>query len=72
MQSSFTRVSLEDVLRADADGMPVFRKCFENEILLSFFDDDGAYAFHQWWVEHGAAAFGEWLIQQEEYQHLMR
>lgn len=30
----FERVDLGNVLRADADGMPVFRRCFEHETLM--------------------------------------
>lgn len=69
---TFQRVSLDDVLRADADGMPVFRRCFENEILLSFLDDDGAYAFAEWWYMHGADAFGQWVEENPDYSHLVR
>lgn len=62
----FERVDLEDVLRADADGMPVFRRCFEHEIMMSFFDDSGAEAFREWWSNWGDAHFGAfyayWLI----------
>jgi hypothetical protein len=56
----FTRVTLERELRADADGCPVFRRCHEHEILMSFLDDDGAYAFAAWWHDQGAEGFGTW------------
>ena len=63
----FTRVRLDDELRADADGMPVFRKCFENEVLMSFFDDDKCVAFKEWWEDIGSKKFGGWLIAHPEY-----
>lgn len=62
----FERVSLDDVLRADADGMPVFRRCFENEILLSFWDDSGAYGFSEWWQDQGAELFNAWMLKSED------
>ena len=61
----FDRVDLEDELRANADGMPVFRKCFEHEILLSFYDDDGAYGFRDWWYEEGSAVFYKYMEKEE-------
>lgn len=69
----FERVDLNHELRADADGMPVFRRCFENEILLSFYDDDGAYGFEEWWEEKGSELFGEWMNTHEnlDYRRLM-
>lgn len=57
----FTRVSLDHELRADADGMPVFRKCFEHEILMSFYSDDGAYQFEDWWNDKGSELFFDYL-----------
>jgi len=60
----FERVDLEDVLRANADGMPIFRKCFEHEILLSFYDDDGAYGFNNWWFEEGSVLFYDYMKKQ--------
>lgn len=57
----FTRVRLDDVLRADADGMPIFRRCFGHEIMLTFFDDDGAINFREWWEDKGAKQFYEWI-----------
>ena len=62
----FTRVDLEDVLRAYADGMPIFRKCFEHETLMSFYDDDGNYQFREWWEVEGRYLFNNWLNQQED------
>ena len=60
--TSFNRVDLETELRADSDGMPVFRQCFDHERLMSFYDDDGAYEFETWWNETGRVLFGEHLI----------
>ena len=45
----------------DADGNPIFRRCFPHERLLAFLDDHGAEAFDQWWVEIGEQLFGQWL-----------
>lgn len=61
MDKKFERVSLDNVLRADADGMPVFRNCFENEILMSFYDDEGAYEFSDWWRIEGSRFFQRYL-----------
>ena len=61
MIKKFERVDLDKVLRADADGMPVFRNCFENEILMSFYDDDGAYGFEDWWHKEGSAIFYDYM-----------
>lgn len=30
----------------------------EHEILMSFNDDDGAYAFDAWWADEGSEVFG--------------
>lgn len=57
----FTDVELSNELRADADGMPVFRRCFEHETLMSFNSDDGNYAFNNWWQQQGSILFGLWL-----------
>ena len=61
MDKKFNRVNLDKVLRADADGMPVFRECFENEILMSFYDDDGAYGFEDWWFIEGSTIFRDYM-----------
>jgi hypothetical protein len=61
MDEKFKRVNLDKVLRADADGMPVFRNCFEHEILMNFYDDDGAYEFEDWWNLEGSALFYKYL-----------
>jgi len=63
MDKIFTRVNLDHVLRADADGMPVFRKCFEHEILMSFYDDQGSYEFEEWWNSMGNQLFAQYLIE---------
>lgn len=67
----FTRVDLEDVLRADCDGMPVFRECFEHETLMSFYDDAGNYAFQEWWNEAGSELFAEWCSNHPDYVWLL-
>lgn len=70
--SNFKRVSLETKLRANTDGMPVFRDCYEHETLMSFFDDDGNYAFNEWWSEEGSELFNKWVKKNDEYSHLTR
>jgi hypothetical protein len=62
----FKRVNLDDVLRADADGMPVFRRCFLHEILLSFYDDAGAESFREWWDAQGAELLSAWMLKSED------
>jgi hypothetical protein len=57
----FERVVLDNKLRANTDGMPVFRECMDNETLMSFFDDEGNYAFNEYWSNLGAEHFNEWL-----------
>lgn len=64
--AKFTRVTLSNELRADTDGMPVFRKCFPHETLLSFYDDSGNEAFNDWWNEIGNELFGEWFEDNKE------
>jgi len=64
----FTRVSLQKELCADADGMPVFRKCFDHEILLSFDDDSGAAAFEEWWNSAGAQNMYNWMKRHDVYK----
>jgi len=59
--NKFIRVTLDDVLKSDSNGMPVFRKCFEHETLLSFYDDSGNYAFKDWWDVEGSLIFNEWF-----------
>ena len=66
----FTRVSLEKELKADAEGWPVFRRCFEHEILLSFYDDAGAYSFDEWWRDAGAEQFNAWLRNSKKWNSL--
>ena len=61
MNKKFDRVDLENVLRANTDGMPVFRDCFEHEILMSFYDDDGAYGFSDWWNLEGSVIFNDYM-----------
>mgnify|MGYP001573322396 CR=1 FL=1 len=62
MRYDFKRVDLDKELRADSDGRPVFRECLEHEILLSFYDDDGAYAFETWWTLEGSQVFANWIV----------
>lgn len=57
----FERVTLDNELRANTDGMPVFRKCMDNETLMSFFDDGANCAFVEYWNSKGAEHFNEWL-----------
>jgi len=59
--AKYDKVNLEEYLRADADGMPIFRRCFDHEILMSFINDLGAEAFDSWWYEEGAELFNNWL-----------
>jgi len=66
----FKRVDLENDLRADADGMPVFRKCFDHEVLMNFYDDDGCYAFKEWWEKIGAVLFNRWSLVHDEWKHI--
>jgi len=33
----------------------------ENEVLMSFLNDDDASAFREWWDEHGTYAFKKWF-----------
>ena len=71
MSKLFKYMDIENVLRADADGRPVFRPCHEFEVLLSFHDDLGAEAWDAWWHTEGLQAFSAWLLQSEEYSCLM-
>ena len=66
--NKFTRVTLDRELHADADGYPVFRQCFEHEILMSFDDDSGAYAFTEWWEDVGANQLYDWMSKHSEYK----
>jgi hypothetical protein len=43
----------------------------EHEILLSFHDDDGAIAFHEWWRERGGEEFAEWCSHFSDWQHVV-
>jgi len=70
MADKFTRVTLDRELRSNSDGMPVFRNCFEHETLMSFWDDDGNYAFQEWWNEEGATQFMNYCKSKEEWKHL--
>lgn len=60
MKTKFDRVELATELRSNSDGCPVFRKCHEHETLMSFYDDDGNYAFVEWWHEIGSQLFNQY------------
>ena len=62
MLYDFKRVDLDKEIRADANGRPVIRECAEHEILMSFYDDDGAYSFEEWWVLEGSQVFAEYIV----------
>jgi hypothetical protein len=42
----------------------------DNDVLLSFYDDDGAYKFNDWWYEEGSELFLKWLVD-NDYTHLL-
>jgi len=42
----------------------------ENEALMSFVDDERAYAFLEWWDRKGAELFNEWLKDSICWSHL--
>lgn len=58
----FERVSLKDTREIHFA---------EHEILLSFYDDTGAIAFHEWWYEEGAEIFGKWIIEGDEFREAL-
>lgn len=37
----------------------------EHEVLMAFNGDSDALAFHEWWEDKGAVAFGKWLKKRE-------
>ena len=55
----FKQVCLDRELRADADGMPVFRRCFQHEVMMTFNDDSGAEGFREWWEDKGNEIFAD-------------
>lgn len=57
----FSDVDLSRDIKADADGCPLIRKCFEFETLMSFHDDDDNVAFNEWWHQKGTYLFNLWL-----------
>jgi hypothetical protein len=59
----FTRVRIKE---------QITREINENETLLSFQDDDGNYAFQEWWEEIGSEMFAEWCSNQPEYIWLLK
>lgn len=48
----------------------IVRKLQEHEVLMSFYDDEGAEMFDQWWWEFGKHNFREYLIA-EGYDYLL-
>ena len=67
-KGKFERVVLETQLRANTDGCPVFRECNDNETLMAFHDDDGNYAFVEWWNTLGSILFNEYYTEYTERQ----
>ena len=39
----------------------------EHETLMSFYDDEGNYAFRDWWNEEGSSLFLKWCRTSKEY-----
>lgn len=72
----FDRVDLSrEIDIKTSGGMSFCRDCFTHEILLSFYDDDGRFAFEKWWEIEGKYNFGnfcdnndsfKWLIEDEK------
>ena len=61
----FERLNLNKQLTSIADGMPVVRDCIDTEILLSFWDDEGAEGFIYWWEKEGAKFFQEHINERD-------
>ena len=59
----FTRVTLETQMTA---------KCHEHETLMSFRDDDGNYAFVEWWEEEGSKLFYQWIKKHPDHKHMCK
>jgi hypothetical protein len=57
----FERVKLETEVK---------RRMYDHEVLLSFNDDDGAYAFDEWWNKIGSTLFNEFLKEHPIYNHI--
>lgn len=45
------------------------RAVCDHEILLSFRDDEHAYAFHDWWNMVGSKAFVKWVEQERQPEY---
>lgn len=59
----FTRVDLPANIQVRVDGgMAPFRRVYDHEVLMSFFDDAGAEEFRSWWSDEGAEDFARWLL----------
>lgn len=41
----------------------------EHEILISFNNDDGAYAFHEWWNSVGQKQFVDWVKKEDRFSN---
>lgn len=68
----FERVDLKrEIDNPSIGGMVFTRNCMTHEILLSFYDDDGKYAFEKWWDIEGKYMFGEFCNKSETYNWLM-
>ena len=58
------RVTMKDTVEIEGKGgMIPARRVYEHEILLSFYDDDGSYAFEEWFVSVGREQFRQWLTE---------
>jgi len=40
----------------------------DHEILMSFNNDGGSYAFEAWWNDIGSAQFYDWLSKSDEFK----
>jgi hypothetical protein len=48
VEEKFSRVSMPEKFE---------RRIAEHEVLMSFYDDEAAYAFREWWEDEGSALF---------------
>lgn len=62
MNKKFDRVEIKDEITTHLA---------EHEILLSFFDDDGAYSFSEWFEEEGKILFQNWLRKQDTSEYVL-
>lgn len=64
--ADFARVDFPHDIKVRIDGgMTPIRAVYHHEVLMSFYDDDGAEGFREWWSDAGAAAFGAWMEGQD-------